>query len=80
MNEWIIFGLCIWSGLGLVGYFLMRQGFLVSYEAVLGKEKAWDWFDVILGIPLVMTGPLAIMVALIVKGDSCFERRQNEPS
>ena len=73
--NWLIFYLCIWFGLGVVGYFLMRQGFLVDYENVLGKDEAWGWAEVVLGILLVVAGPLAIFIALALKGNSCFKKR-----
>ena len=70
-------GITIWLALGVVGYLMMRQGFLVSYERILGKEKAWDWSDKI-GIIFSIMGPIFILIAILVKGKSCFKKRTHK--
>ena len=65
-----------WIG-GLVGYLMIRQGFLVSFESALGKREAWDVSSVVFGIfSAIILGPLFIIVALVVKGRNCFGSRQ----
>lgn len=66
----------IWLFLGLCGYFMMRQGFLVSFERVLGKKATWGYWDVILGLIYTLYGPFVIIHALSMDGKKCFQRRK----
>ncbi len=72
----LILYLLLWLLGGVVGYFLMRQAFLVDFEDVLGKTRAWGVPEILSGILSVFMGPLFILVAFIVKGMSCFEKRR----
>ncbi len=69
---WII----LWIALGVVGYFMMRQGFLVEFEEKgVGKNVVWPWFMVLLGISSIALGPIFITMALEVQGRNCFRKR-----
>ncbi len=65
-----------WLLLGTIGYFLMRQGFLVDFEDALGERGAWGPDMILLGIvSVVLLGPLFILMAFIIKGKNCIKRR-----
>ena len=72
----IICLIVVWLLLGVVGYFLMRQGFLVQFESALGEKWAWDSKDIILGIvSIVFGGPIFIIMAFSVQGKRCVKKR-----
>ena len=58
----------IWLFLGIVGYFLMRQGFLVD----IGE---WPLLAKIGGFVCIFFGPLFVIAALIVNKKNCFRKR-----
>ncbi len=73
----ILLILAIWWGLGFIGYMMMRQGFLVHFEPLLGKKRAWGITEIAAGIlGMAAGGPLFILGALMVKGKYCFGKRK----
>ncbi|MHC4121991.1 MAG: hypothetical protein ACYSSI_00325 [Planctomycetota bacterium] len=59
-----------WLALGAVGYFLMRQGFLVDIGI-------WDKSTATMGIlAAIIGGPIFIAVAFMVNGKSCLKNRK----
>ena len=75
---WIWIGVGIWWLLGWLGYFLMRQGFFVSFEYALGKQRAWNGADKIMGWLGTCIGPIFVIIAVLVKGKNCFRKRNKK--
>lgn len=73
--------LALWWIGGAIGYFLMRQGFLVTFERPLGKKQAWGVAEIVMGIVAgVIVGWLFVPMAFAVKGRDCIRKRiQGEP-
>lgn len=69
----------IWLLLGICGYFMMRQGFLVAFEGCLGKRGAWGFCEMCLGIICLSWGILNIFLALSICGMDCFRKRRTNP-
>lgn len=67
--------IAIWLILGLCGYFMLRQGFLVAFESCLGKEEAWDKDTKRLSMVAIITRPIAMMYAVVICGGDCFHKR-----
>ncbi len=69
-----------WIG-GTLGYMLMRQGFLVDFEGVLGKRNVWQKADVFSGIVSgLAAGWVFVLIAFFVKGKFCLKRRPSKIS
>lgn len=65
----------LWLLLGVCGYLMLRQGFLVAFEASIGKLGAWDAPVVIVGLIGILYGPMMIVWALLICGRDCFRKR-----
>ena len=59
----IITLITLWLLMGLAGYMFMRQGFLVDFEFLHGKEWAWDNGCTIVSLFGILVGPLFIALA-----------------
>lgn len=68
----------LWEFLGICGYFMLRQGSLVSFERALGKKAAWGDADVLAGLLYTLSGPIFFFQALLMEGRNCFRRRPHE--
>lgn len=74
---WYIILAVVWLVGGVLGYMMMRQGFLVKFEYCLGKDIAWEPFHVILGFfSALFAGPLFMLIALLICGRDCCRHRQ----
>ncbi len=67
--------IALWITSGIVGYFLMRQGFLVDHELSLGKKRAWRKRNIAVGMLGSLYGPVFLLMAFMIKGASCLKRR-----
>ena len=75
MLDITIIYITIWLLLGIVGYFMMRQGFLVAFEKGLGKRESWSFGEMSLGILCISYGVFNIFLALAICGKDCFLKR-----
>ena len=74
---WILILIAAWWLFGGIGYFLLRQGFLVEFEQCLGTKKAWGNDDALQAIFFALTcGPLFIVIAFSVEGKFCLKKRK----
>jgi hypothetical protein len=69
----------VWLTMGILGYMMMRQGFLVNFEREgHGKSKAWRSFDMYIGFFSVLLGPIFIIISLGTVGKKAFQKRPNK--
>ena len=71
----IVMGIILWLAAGAIGWWLMRQGFLVDFESSLGKKRAWGIKENVAGFFFALLGPVAILAAFFVTGTSCLKKR-----
>lgn len=71
----LILLISIWLLLGICGCFMMRQGFYVAFESVLGKKGAWGWLMRITSVALMLCGGFAPLFAVIICRKDCFRKR-----